>query len=227
MSYYNVGDDTAEIGIKICDFSKQNKGYGKILLSMFIRSLFSNYGYKKIILDTNLNNTRAQHVYEKLGFKKVRVKNNSWKNQIGELQSSVDYELVEENFNDFTKINAGGEMDTYNADFWSALDELVGRSKIVIDRPKGTVHPKFSHFIYKVDYGYLENTSSMDGAGIDVWVGTEESKSIDAIMCTVDLMKKDSEIKILIGCTEEEKEIVYKTHNETQYMKGILIRRNI
>lgn len=72
---------------------------------MLIHSLFSNYGYKKIILDTNLNNTRAQHVYEKLGFKKIRVKNNSWKNQLGELQSSVDYELVEEYFNDFSKIN--------------------------------------------------------------------------------------------------------------------------
>ena len=44
-------------------------------------------------------------------------------------------------------------------------------------------------------------------------------------MCIVDLMKKDSEIKLLIGCTEEEKEIIYKTHNETPYMKGILIRR--
>lgn len=105
MSYYNVGNDTAEIGIKICDFSEQNKGHGKVLLSMLIHSLFSNYGYKKIILDTNLNNTRAQHVYEKLGFKKVRVNNNSWRNQLGELQSSVDYELVEENFNDFSNIN--------------------------------------------------------------------------------------------------------------------------
>lgn len=115
-------------------------------------------------------------------------------------------------------------MDTFNIDFWETLDELVRQSKIVIDRPKGTVHPKFPNFIYKVDYGYLENTSSMDGAGIDVWVGTKESKSIDAIMCIVDLMKKDSEIKILIGCTEE-KEIIYTTHNETQYMKGILIER--
>ncbi|MBD5136695.1 MAG: inorganic pyrophosphatase [Lachnospiraceae bacterium] len=116
-------------------------------------------------------------------------------------------------------------MDTYNIDFWRALDKLVEQSKIVIDRPKGTAHPRFPDFIYKVDYGYLENTSSMDGAGIDVWVGTKENKEIDAIMCIVDLMKKDSEIKILIGCTEEEKEIIYKTHNETQYMKGILIRR--
>ena len=115
-------------------------------------------------------------------------------------------------------------MNTFNIDFWKALDSLVNNSEIVIDRPKGTAHPKYPDFIYKVDYGYLKNTSSMDGAGIDVWVGSGD-KQIDAIMCTVDLMKRDSEIKILIGCTEEEKQIVYQTHNETQYMKGILIRR--
>lgn len=110
-----------------------------------------------------------------------------------------------------------------NNEFWNALDVLVKNSEIVIDRPKGTAHPKFPDFIYKVDYGYLKDTTSMDGGGIDVWVGTDEKK-IDAIMVIVDLMKKDSEIKILIGCTEEEKQIIYKTHNE-EYMKGILIRR--
>lgn len=115
-------------------------------------------------------------------------------------------------------------MNIQNSDFWKVLDELVSNSKIIIDRPKGTTHPKFPNFVYQVDYGYLKDTSSMDGAGIDVWVGSAEKK-IDAIMCIVDLMKKDSEIKILIGCTEEEKDIVYKTHNETKFMKGILIRR--
>lgn len=44
-------------------------------------------------------------------------------------------------------------------------------------------------------------------------------------MCIVDLMKNDSEIKILIGCTEEEKDIIYRFHNESEFMKGILIRR--
>ncbi len=53
------------------------------------------------------------------------------------------------------------KMDTYNTDFWRTLDELVRQSEIVIDRPKGTAHPKFPDFIYKVDYGYIENTSSM------------------------------------------------------------------
>lgn len=115
-------------------------------------------------------------------------------------------------------------MNGYNEDFWKALDELVSNSEIVIDRPRGSAHPRFPNFIYKVDYGYLKDTTSMDGGGIDVWVGSGEKK-IDAIMCIVDLKKKDSEIKILVGCTEEEKLEVYKTHNETQYMKGVLIRR--
>ena len=111
-----------------------------------------------------------------------------------------------------------------NDEFWAALEELVKNTEIVIDRPKGTSHPRYPDCIYKVDYGYLKETTSMDGAGLDVWVGTGEKK-IDAIMCIVDLMKRDSEIKILIGCTEEEKQIIYQTHNETEYMKGILIRR--
>jgi len=115
-------------------------------------------------------------------------------------------------------------MDRFDNDFWEMLDSLINDSEIVIDRPKGTVHPRYPNFVYKVDYGFLKNTSSMDGAGIDVWVGSGK-KQIDAVMCIVDLMKRDSEIKILLGCTEEEKQLIYQTHNETPYMKGIMIRR--
>lgn len=70
---------------------------------MLLASLFEEFGYEKIVLDTNLKNERAQHVYEKLGFKKVRVNFESWKNQLGELESSVDYELYPENFVNFAK----------------------------------------------------------------------------------------------------------------------------
>lgn len=115
-------------------------------------------------------------------------------------------------------------MNDHHDAFWNALDELVYNSEIVIDRPKGSVHPRFPDFIYKVNYGYLKDTASMDGTGIDIWVGSGDKK-IDAIMCIVDRMKRDSEIKILVGCTEEEELEVYKTHNEAQYMKDILIRR--
>ena len=101
MNYRNLGNGTAEIGIKICDPSFQEKGLGRVILSLFISGLFS-MGYAKIILDTNLENERAQHVYEKLGFQKTGVRENSWKNQLGELQSSIDYELKPDEFIDFS-----------------------------------------------------------------------------------------------------------------------------
>ena len=101
MMYENLGGGTAEIGIKICDASKQDKGCGKIILSMLISSLFHDSGVQKIVLDTNTANTRAQHVYERLGFRKVRVRENAWTDQLGQLQSSVDYELVPDDFVNF------------------------------------------------------------------------------------------------------------------------------
>lgn len=113
----------------------------------------------------------------------------------------------------------------YNNDFWQAIDTLVSSAKIVIDRPKGSVHPRYPSIRYDVDYGYIADTASMDGAGIDVWCGSVEGGRCDAIICTVDLWKRDSEIKLLIGCTEEEKEIVYNFHNASEMMKGIMIRR--
>jgi RimJ/RimL family protein N-acetyltransferase len=63
---------------------------------MLINYLFTEMKVEKIILDTNLNNTRAQHVYEKIGFRKTAVRINSWKDQLGALQSSVEYELKKE-----------------------------------------------------------------------------------------------------------------------------------
>lgn len=114
---------------------------------------------------------------------------------------------------------------TYSQDFWSAIDNLVSTENIVIDRPKGSTHPRFPGVKYDVDYGYIENTTAMDGGGIDVWRGSLPTAHVDAIICTVDLMKKDSEIKLLIGCTEKEMHTVYKFHNDSEFMKGILIRR--
>ena len=116
-------------------------------------------------------------------------------------------------------------MNDFDEAFWQAVDKLVSNSEIIIDRPRGMAHPKYPDFVYQVDYGYLRNTTSMDGGGIDVWVGSDARRQLDAIMCIVDLWKRDSEIKVLIGCTEEEKAFVYQAHNETSGMKGILILR--
>lgn len=94
MNYRNTGNGTAEIGIKICVSECQNRGLGRRLLKLFIDGLFHELGFAEIILDTNLNNLRAQHVYESLGFEKVRVNVDCWTDQLGRKQSSVDYRMA-------------------------------------------------------------------------------------------------------------------------------------
>ena len=113
----------------------------------------------------------------------------------------------------------------YTSEFWSALDKLVESSAIAIDRPKGSRHPRFPEYVYPLDYGYLEGTSSMDGEGIDLWLGSDPAKKLTTILCTVDLIKRDSEIKLLLGCTEEEIQTVLEFHNQSESMRGMLVRR--
>ena len=114
-----------------------------------------------------------------------------------------------------------------DAAFWLAVDTLITNSAIIIDRPKGSVHPKYPHCIYPVNYGYLADTASMDGSGIDLWLGSCQKQIADALICTVDLLKRDSEIKLLIGCTDAEKQLILEFHNDSEYMKGILIERKV
>jgi inorganic pyrophosphatase len=108
--------------------------------------------------------------------------------------------------------------------FWDYIDRLVAENKLVIDRPKGSAHPRFPDVIYPVDYGYLEGTTASDRGGIDVWVGTTGARRAEAVFCTVDLLKRDAEIKIVLGCTEAEKQAVLTFLNR-ESMRGLLILR--
>ena len=122
-------------------------------------------------------------------------------------------------------MKTSNDLNVYDKEFWTALDSLVDTHKIIIDRPKGTAHPKYKDMIYKVDYGYLENTQSMDKGGIDIYVGAQKQIGVNGIICIVDLLKGDSEIKILLGCSDEEKRTIYESLNATVNMKGMLINR--
>ena len=112
-----------------------------------------------------------------------------------------------------------------NPEFWKMLDEMIASSRIIIDRPKHSRHPRFPDIVYPVDYGYLEGTSSMDSEGIDLWLGSVEEKKLSALFVTLDMMKRDSEIKLMIGCTEEEIALVDHFFNDYSGMKALLIRR--
>jgi len=62
--------------------------------------------------------------------------------------------------------------------FWQAIDSLLLESEIIIDRPGGSVHPRYPDFKYPLDYGYLKGTKAMDGGGIDVWRGSKPKEEM-------------------------------------------------
>ncbi len=106
------------------------------------------------------------------------------------------------------------ESRSYGARFWRALDALVAACAVVIDRPAGTAHPRYPEFIYPLDYGYLAGTLAADGGGIDVWLGSQPGRAVTGIICTVDGLKRDSEMKMLLGCTAQEALQALATHNQ-------------
>lgn len=112
-----------------------------------------------------------------------------------------------------------------NAFFWQKLDTLFLSSKLVVDRPRNTTHYKYSNLVYPVDYGYLTDTTGSDQAPVDVFKGSQKTNLVGAIVISADILKKDCEVKLLIGCTEEEEHEILIFLNQTEFQKAILVRR--
>jgi inorganic pyrophosphatase len=108
--------------------------------------------------------------------------------------------------------------------YWQSLEALVAKSRMVIDRPKGSRHPRFPEMTYPLDYGFLEGTTGNDGAEADIWHGSAGG-AITGVVCTVDLMKKDAEVKILIGCNADEIAVIHAFYNTGVYMNAITVVR--
>lgn len=108
--------------------------------------------------------------------------------------------------------------------FWTHVETLITSSELVIDRPRGSVHPRHPTIVYPLDYGYLKGTSSGDGAGIDVWQWSLAAGALDAVVCTVDLEKRDVEVKLLLGCTPVEKESIREFHRSA-WTAAFLVER--
>lgn len=105
--------------------------------------------------------------------------------------------------------------------FWHSLARLITTDRLVIDRPRGSCHPRYPNMVYPLDYGYIDETTSSDGGGIDVWLGSLDSvtseetiKKLTGILCTFDTLKRDAEIKLLIGCNEKDIHVIREFHQD-------------
>ena len=107
-------------------------------------------------------------------------------------------------------------------EFWLYLERLLASHPVVIDRPKDSHHPRYPEIVYPLDYGYLEGTTTVDGGGVDLWLGSLPARSLSGVVLTVDLVKSDAEIKLLLGCTPTEMQQVLDFHNQGE-MRAIFI----
>jgi inorganic pyrophosphatase len=106
------------------------------------------------------------------------------------------------------------------------MDHMIETGRIVIDRPKGSAHPRYTDMIYPLDYGYLDMTTAIDGGGIDVWIGSGDSKVLQGLICSVDVSKRDAEIKLLLGCTDREVKEIMDFLNDHS-MRAMIVPRKI
>lgn len=86
---------------------------------------------------------------------------------------------------------------------WEHWERLLRERGVVIDRSRGSAHPRYPDMIYPLDYGYIPGTIGGDGSEVDVFIGTEDT-GLRAAFLTTDTHKGDRELKLLWKTTDGE-----------------------
>lgn len=94
-SDWSARNQKCEFGIKICEVTEQEKGYGKDALYHFIDYMFRFLNLNKIELTTMIDNKKAQNLYKKLGFKEIGIiRQGYFDSRIGDFQDVMYMDLL-------------------------------------------------------------------------------------------------------------------------------------
>lgn len=102
---------------------------------------------------------------------------------------------------------------------------MVGKFvKVIVDRKKGTCHPKHKDIIYPVNYGYIPGIIAPDGEEQDAYIlGVNEPLSefegqVVAIIHRFDDVE-EKWVVAPVGVTFSKEEIMEQVHFQEQYFK--------
>ncbi|MBQ6796911.1 MAG: inorganic pyrophosphatase [Clostridia bacterium] len=100
--------------------------------------------------------------------------------------------------------------------------------KVIVDRPLGSVHPKYKNHFYPINYGYVEGIIASDGEeqdvyilGVDTPVGEFTGKVIAIIHRLDDV--EDKWVAAPENMTFTKREIADAVHFQEQYFNYELI----
>jgi len=114
-------------------------------------------------------------------------------------------------------------------DFEKEIKKYLNKKvKVIVDRPKGSKHPKFND-IYPVNYGYLPDTKAPDGEEIDVYIlGINKPlEKFEGRVIAILHRKDDNDDKLIIapeGKNFTDKEIRNLTYFQEQYFQSEILR---
>ncbi|MGI6608881.1 MAG: Inorganic pyrophosphatase [Erysipelotrichaceae bacterium] len=112
-----------------------------------------------------------------------------------------------------------------NALFWQKIDTLYLSSDLVISRPRNSVHPAYKNLVYPVDYGYLKDLHGENPDHISVYRGTLDATNVSSLVVCADVLKRDIEVKLLVGCNEQEVNSILEFLNQTDFQKSVVVNR--
>jgi inorganic pyrophosphatase len=118
----------------------------------------------------------------------------------------------------------GSQQWPVDIHFWEKADEFVSISTLEIDRPRGSAHPRQPQVVYPLDYGHLVETVGGDREWVDVWRGSSNDQRVVACAATVDLFRRNCEMKLVLACTPDEVDVIQDFYRK-RHLGTLLIRR--
>lgn len=93
---------------------------------------------------------------------------------------------------------------------------------IKIDRPVGSVHPKYPDLVYPVNYGYIPNVLGGDGEELDVYLLGVDVPVEEYTACIIGIVHRHNDVEDKLVAAPEglnfgKKEISGAVHFQEQY----------
>ena len=183
------------MGIHLQNDSVKGKGYGAQAERLILQYAFEELGMFAINAKAVLQNTRSQHVLEKVGF---------------------CYTHEDDMFKYY-------RCEANKAERWQKVKDLVGKFvHVVVDRPIGYRH---GDIVYPINYGYIPGMIAGDGEEQDAYIlGIGESVTeFDGQVIAAICRRNDREDKLVVapvGHVYHQGQIAEAIHFQEQYFDG-------